>query len=168
MLLNVGCGQHYAHGWTNIDLHDNGPHPDVIASILDLPFADSTVTRIYCGHVLEHITLDDLPRALAELRRVLTPDGELLVVGPDINLTAIHEPALLDCVRDGGNRWAGDAHEWPPTGEMTQFFLADAGFDARVFPVADVPEDWPIVARAPWQFAIHANHKEHPCHKHQS
>jgi predicted SAM-dependent methyltransferase len=166
--LNIGCGQHYAAGWTNLDLHRDGPLPDIIGSVLALPFENDTVERIYCGHVLEHIGLDELPHALAEIHRVLTTVGELLVVGPDVNLAAVHEPVLVDSVRYGGGRWPGDEHRYVPTGELTLSFIADAGFDARLFPVAGVSDDWPIVARAPWQFAIHANPKEHPCRKHQT
>jgi len=163
VLLNVGCGEFYAAGWTNTDLHDDlphGPHPDVVCSILALPFPDGSAERIYCGHVLEHIRLDDMPQALHEVRRVLVHDGTLMVVGPDIRLTLEHEPVLVDGVRFGGRRWPGDEHHWTATGEETLAHLWTAGFDGVLFPVADVSDAWPIVARAPWQFAIHAQPKE--------
>jgi predicted SAM-dependent methyltransferase len=161
--LNIGCGQHYADGWTNTDLHEAGPFPDVVCSILSLPFPDGSVERVYCGHVLEHVTVDDLLPALAEVRRVLANDGKLMIVGPDVNLTALHEPVLLEAVAAGGGRWPGDEHRWIPTGELTLGYLEASGlFDARLLFVADVSDEWPIVAREPWQFAIEAQPNKEP------
>ena len=165
MRLNIGCGEFYAPGWTNTDLHDDepgGPRPDVTGSILSLPFADGVAERVYCGHVLEHVALEHLPRALGEVRRVLAPDGQLMVVGPDVTRTALYEPALMDGVVHGGRRWPGDEHKYPATGEMTLAFVRAAGFAARLIPVETVPDEWPIVARVLWQFAIEAkpNFKE--------
>lgn len=61
------------------------------ADLLHLPFADASLPSLSCMHVVEHIGLgrygDPLdPRAdlaaAAELRRVLAPGGDLLVVVP--------------------------------------------------------------------------------------
>ena len=46
----------------------------------ELPFDDQSFDRAVAIHVLEH--LPNLPNAIAELRRVLKPDGELIVVIP--------------------------------------------------------------------------------------
>lgn len=156
MDLNIGCGQHYADGWMNIDLHSDGPHPDLVCSLLDLPFPDGSVERVYCGHVLEHIAREDMPQALSEVRRVLTDEGALVVVGPDIHLTRLHEPVLVDAVLNGGNRWPGDEHRWVSTGDATLGYLLAAGFDAYLTSIVDVPDDWPVVGRPLWQFAIYA------------
>jgi len=59
-------------------------HPDVTAIAADcqerLPFEDGYFDRVLAVHVLEH--LPDLPRALDEIARVLTPTGRLFVVIP--------------------------------------------------------------------------------------
>lgn len=61
------------------------------ADILALPFGDGSVASLSCMHVVEHIGLgrygDPLDpagdlRAMAELRRVLAPGGDLLFVVP--------------------------------------------------------------------------------------
>jgi SAM-dependent methyltransferase len=61
------------------------------ADILALPFADEAVASLSCMHVVEHIGLgrygDRLDpegdvKALAELKRVLAPGGNLLFVVP--------------------------------------------------------------------------------------
>lgn len=48
------------------------------ASATDLPFADGTFDAVVCGLVL--CTIDDVETALAELDRVLAPDGRLIVL----------------------------------------------------------------------------------------
>jgi SAM-dependent methyltransferase len=53
-------------------------------SLLDLPFADGAFDRALCLDVLEHLSLAEQPRALAELFRVLRPGGELLVTVPNL------------------------------------------------------------------------------------
>ena len=53
-------------------------------SLLALPYTDAAFARILCLDVLEHLTFQDQPRALAELRRVLASDGELLVSVPNL------------------------------------------------------------------------------------
>ena len=53
-------------------------------SLLDLPFADAAFDRALCLDVLEHLSLAEQPRALAELFRVLRPGGELLVTVPNL------------------------------------------------------------------------------------
>ncbi len=40
--------------------------------------------RALCLDVLEHLTFEEQPRALAELHRVLRPGGELLVSVPNL------------------------------------------------------------------------------------
>jgi len=158
--VNVGCGQHRAEGWTNVDLHRDGPQPDQIGSVTSLPFATGCVDRVYCGHVLEHVAPDDLADAVAEIRRVLADDGELVIVGPDMNLTAEHEPGMLAVAVGGTRRWPGDEHQWAATGEMTLAFLAPC-FDAQLVRIDELHPEWPVVDRIVlWQFAIHAVPKE--------
>ena len=44
-----------------------------------LPYPDGAFDRALCLDVLEHLSFEDQPRALAELHRVLKSSGELLV-----------------------------------------------------------------------------------------
>jgi SAM-dependent methyltransferase len=53
-------------------------------SLLDLPYPDGTFDRATCLDVLEHLTFEDQPRAIAELFRVVRPGGELLVSVPNL------------------------------------------------------------------------------------
>jgi SAM-dependent methyltransferase len=53
-------------------------------SLTRLPYGDATFTHALCLDVLEHLSFEDQPRALAELHRVLAPQGELYVSVPNL------------------------------------------------------------------------------------
>ena len=53
-------------------------------SLTALPYADGSFERALCLDVLEHLTFEEQPRALAELNRVLARGGELLVSVPNL------------------------------------------------------------------------------------
>ena len=50
---------------------------DVLADIMSLPFDTGVARLVWCHHVIEQVVEDR--RALAELKRVLSPDGELII-----------------------------------------------------------------------------------------
>lgn len=157
MKLNIGCGEWYAQGWTNVDRTKvvGGPQPDVVAFSNDLPFRKSSATHVYAGHVLEHIDYDDVPATLAEFKRVLRKAGELLIVGPDLDRAIESFPEMVEEIRTGGNRWEGDAHLWESTEVKTVELLLEAGFKVKEIPIADVDlAIWPVTSQIGWQFAI--------------
>lgn len=53
-------------------------------SLTALPYADGEFDRALCLDVLEHLSFDEQPRALAELFRILKPGGRLLVSVPNL------------------------------------------------------------------------------------
>jgi len=63
-------------------------HCDI--STTQLPVESCSVTSLYCSHVLEHIWPWRLPFVLEEFRRVLTPQGRMRIVVPDMDI-AIRE-----------------------------------------------------------------------------
>jgi SAM-dependent methyltransferase len=65
-------------------------HLDVTA----LPFEDRHFDAIICSHVLEHVPDDR--RALAELRRVLRPDGWAVLLVPILRERTIEDPTETD------------------------------------------------------------------------
>jgi predicted SAM-dependent methyltransferase len=83
--LNIGSGYVMPADWTNVDILDYGGN--VVADLLTgLPFADGHFDYISSNHQLQMIRFDDLPRALAELRRVLKVVGVLRILVPDAAL----------------------------------------------------------------------------------
>jgi 2-polyprenyl-3-methyl-5-hydroxy-6-metoxy-1,4-benzoquinol methylase len=76
-VLEIGIG----NGFVNKYLKDRGVNivtididprlkPDVVGSVLDLPYDDNTFDLVLCCEVLEHIPFVDFTRACLEIRRV--------------------------------------------------------------------------------------------------
>jgi SAM-dependent methyltransferase len=89
-VLDAGCGEgvlvdEYS-GRLNIEGLDANYSSERVrsGSLTALPFADATFDRALCLDVLEHLTFEDQPGALAELHRVLRPGGQLLVSIPNL------------------------------------------------------------------------------------
>lgn len=49
---------------------DNSLKPDIISSVLNMPFSDDIFDVVLCAQVLEHLPYKDFPRALSEIKRV--------------------------------------------------------------------------------------------------
>jgi SAM-dependent methyltransferase len=89
-VLDAGCGEgvlveEFA-GRLEIEGVDAHYSSDRVrsGSLTSLPYSDATFDRALCLDVLEHLTFEEQPRALAELHRVLRPGGELLVSVPNL------------------------------------------------------------------------------------
>jgi SAM-dependent methyltransferase len=89
-VLDAGCGEgvlvdEFAGRlrMTGVDANYASDHVKT-GSLLALPFADGSFDRALCLDVLEHLTYEDQPRALAELHRVIVPGGELFVSIPNL------------------------------------------------------------------------------------
>ncbi len=79
--LNLGCAYKIISGYTNLDRH-NHKGVDVVQDLnkFPYPFEDNYFDEILASHILEHI--DDMPRVVKELHRILVPDGKLIIRGP--------------------------------------------------------------------------------------
>ena len=89
-VLDAGCGEgvlveEFA-GRLAIEGIDPNYSSDRVqrGSLTALPCADQSFTHALCLDVLEHLSFDDQPRALAELFRILEPDGVLFVTVPNL------------------------------------------------------------------------------------
>ena len=98
-ILHVGCGapaQGKLHpafagpGWGEVRLDiDPSVAPDIVASITDMaPIKSGTMQALYSSHNLEHLAAHEVPLALAEFARVLSPDGIALITVPDLQSVA--------------------------------------------------------------------------------
>lgn len=70
---------------------------DSVAESIDLeriPHRDGSFDVVYCSHVLEHVTDDR--RAMAEMRRVLKPNGWAMILVPITADRTIEDPSITD------------------------------------------------------------------------
>lgn len=108
-VLHVGCGpqarardQKLFSGpeWQEVRLDiDPGAKPDIVASITDMaPVETGSMDGLYSSHNLEHLYPHEVPLALKEFRRVLSPTGFALITLPD--LQSIAELIVADKLDD--------------------------------------------------------------------
>lgn len=89
-VLDAGCGEGVLveefHGRLAIEGIDPNYASDHVTrgSLTALPYGDATFERATCLDVLEHLTFEEQPKAIAELFRVIRPGGELLVSVPNL------------------------------------------------------------------------------------
>ncbi len=79
--INLGCGMSYLSDYVNCDVLPHvraDKHFDLNA--LPYPFESGCADEIFMDNVLEH--LDEVPRVLAELHRILKPGGLLRIIVP--------------------------------------------------------------------------------------
>lgn len=85
--LDIGCGEETTRAdkkkkegrWIGIDIVDGGQ--EIVWNFEQgLPFADNSVSEVFCSHVLEH--LDDPTVLLNEINRVLKPDATAHIIVP--------------------------------------------------------------------------------------
>jgi len=97
-VLHVGCGAadirslpaYFQKRWQEIRLDiDADAQPDILGSALDMSAIQSaSVDAVYSSHILQRLHAHELPIALAEIKRVLRPDGILVVIVPDLQAVA--------------------------------------------------------------------------------
>lgn len=98
-VLHVGCGPanplklHRAFRgpeWRELRLDiDPSVAPDIVSSITDMASVEAgSVQGVYSSHNIEHLYPHEVPAALREFARVLSPDGVLLLTCPDIQRVA--------------------------------------------------------------------------------
>ena len=134
--LHIG-GEVRQPGWTVVNIQA-GPAVDLVTDCVDLgAIGDATVGEIYASHVLEHLSLAEVRRALAEWHRVLAPSGRVLISVPDLAKLgpALAHPNLQSDVRDwiiaaiyGGQGDPYDFHKSGFTIETLSRKLRRAGF----------------------------------------
>lgn len=99
--LNIGSGAKLLPGFINVDLPNNwaDTKPDVEADATKpLPFADDYADELHAYHLLEHLNRWEAPEILADWKRVLKPDGLLVLEMPCLNKIV---RIMAHCMIDG-------------------------------------------------------------------
>jgi hypothetical protein len=161
--LNLGCGDWYSPDWTNVDFGTTYRVDERVDLTRDLPAHWHDVTHVYAGHVLEHLHVGDALDLLEELRLRMAPFGQIMVVGPDIDIALqMKDAGTLDIPMEsllyGAARWPGDEHQWACTAGDLVAMLDHTGWgEATPMKIDDVPAEWPVAVRGPqWQCAVSA------------
>lgn len=162
MNINVGCGEFPAQGWLNLDL-THAAADQRWDALEGLPEVDGPIQRIYAGHVLEHILIDEVAPMLARWREHpgVTEDTLLAVVGPDCDRVdqLLAQDRLTqqeaDTIISGAGRWAGDEHLWRSTPGETAHLLHKAGWASQPVPLDVLSRTgWPVTSLIDWQFSL--------------
>ena len=77
--------------WQKIRLDiDPDFKPDIVSSITNMGanVPSGTFDAVWCSHTLEHLYTHEVPFAISEFRRILKPDGFLLIRSPDLEAVA--------------------------------------------------------------------------------
>lgn len=83
--VNIGAGPFGKSGWVNVDMFKFKNVDLVYDCRKKLPFNNSSVARIRCEHVFEHLDKqDESPEFLKECYRCLKAGGVLRIVVPDM------------------------------------------------------------------------------------
>lgn len=73
-------------------------HPDVVGSVTALPFEDESVDLVLAAEILEHIEFADVPKALAEIRRVTKQHAVISVPHPGWVFSIIYKLPLFPLI----------------------------------------------------------------------
>ena len=93
--LHVGCGSKRkgmttrvfaGEDWRELRFDiDESARPDIVGTMLDMSAVqDASVDAVFSSHNIEHLYAHEVPVALGEFRRVLKPDGFLVLTCPDL------------------------------------------------------------------------------------
>lgn len=164
MKLNLGPGPHYEQGWVNVEVCREFEADVYLEDPMVLPFDNGSVTKIYAGHILEHIEWEKVPVYLGEIYRVLKPKGDLMIVGPDMWRG-------LDLWKKGGLEsdlsdileweslpgWNAPRHFWNCSEKRVMTLLDSNKWKTEPIAITSHRLDpWPVVSRIGWQMAVWA------------
>jgi SAM-dependent methyltransferase len=159
LLLNAGCGTHYAEGWVNVDVWSSATtKPDVVVFPGEpYPFPDNHFDAVYLGHVIEHIDWKSVNSFLLEIKRVAKPNAPILIVGPDVYKTINRwkdglEPwhMVLSTLEHQEHNyqpdrehefWDGAAHHWNCHHDRVHSLLTNLGFSEITDYFNKIPND---------------------------
>lgn len=107
--LHVGCGAKrkdrttpgFASAlWSELRFDiDPLVKPDIVGSMIDMSaVATASMDALFSSHNIEHLYPHEVPQALSEFRRVLKPDGFVVITCPDLQgvATLIANDGLAD------------------------------------------------------------------------
>ena len=137
--LRLHIGGHEARsGWKILNIRP-GKNVDFVGTCTDLrQFATGAAETVYASHVIEHLGhRQELPAALAEIRRVLRPGGKLYISVPDLEFLCgvfmrpnapVELKIRIVTMIFGMQANEHDYHKFAFSLDMLAMYLAQAGF----------------------------------------
>ena len=172
MHVNIGCGPFRAPSpWVNVDITRIEGHiePDVVVpSMWPADWELTGFTKVYMGHVLEHIQWERVPEFLQQVLDKCEPGAEICIVGPDIWLFLslwkqgkITKQAVAGAIehhysfQDAG-MWDGARHQWNCYEDRLINIATYAGLnDVTAVPVEEGHlRDWPVTSYVDTQCCV--------------
>lgn len=115
--LHLGSGTNYIEGLINVEGFVGRRRDAWLDFRNPLPFADASTHFVWCSHTLEHLFPDEAIKLLAEVRRILKPDGIARIATPDF------EYALKIAA---GHPWHDPKRIFPdPHGQTIDYLFCD-------------------------------------------
>ena len=143
--LNVGCHDIQLNGFINLDL-DPAMNPDRVMDCTKLPEHFCNVDFIYCGHFLEHFSIEKSKQIVKDFYTILRPYGICVAVIPDYTKVPVNTDEAERIILG-----AGEHMSIYNAGRLLQVFK-EAEFFSQITEVRELP--WcrfPLVA---WQSAV--------------
>lgn len=142
-VIDLGSGREEESYRTNegtvlrVDIRDE-VKPDFRCDIRKTPFATGEFDLVYSSHTLEHFSREEVHEVVAEMIRLLKPDGELRLVVPNLAWAAQHImnkeiDSMVMNVLYGEQTFEENYHKCGFTQEMLEQLLKQAGFKKFVF-----------------------------------
>jgi predicted SAM-dependent methyltransferase len=106
--LHLGSGGRKITGWLNVDVRRSDYDVDLGSG--RLPWRSDSFDLVVGQHFIEHLDLHtELLPLLAELNRVIRPDGEIWLSCPDIEkiCRSYVDHRMVDLIEDRQRRWPG-------------------------------------------------------------
>ena len=137
--LRLHIGGHEARaGWKILNIR-SGKNVDYVGNCIDLSqFASGSADVVYASHVIEHLGhRQELPAALAEIRRVLRRGGNLYISVPDLEFLCgvfmrpnapVELKIRVVTMIFGMQANEHDYHKFAFSLDMLAMYLAQAGF----------------------------------------
>jgi predicted SAM-dependent methyltransferase len=152
LYLNLACGTDIKDGWQNLDVVSKWPLSRRACDVIwdarkdKIPFPDNSAEQIYAGSLILHLAPCWHASVLAEIHRVLSPQG--FVTFDEVDMDVVLRRYLADPLDFGNNQliWGEqgtvhgedlvefDKHCWGFTEASLRKTLESAGFkiDARI------------------------------------
>lgn len=110
-LLNIGCGNRFHKGWTNIDFISNSEFVIEHNLLNGIPYDNDVFHVVYHSHVLEHFNKEQGKKLLKECFRVLKKDGIIRIAVPDLELIIKEYTKNLE-LASNGDEAGQENYEW--------------------------------------------------------